>query len=46
MAEQPSTTKTKIFGHHDEATIQQINRCMAAGGESGVLCADGHKGYA
>src|SRR5881628_3391309 len=46
MAEQSSTTKTKIFGQHDEATIQQIERCIAAGGERAVLCADGHKGYA
>src|ERR1700682_702809 len=38
--------KTKIFGEHDEATIMQIDRCVAAGGERGVLCADGHKGYA
>ena len=38
--------KTKIFGEHDEATIAQIERCVAAGGERGVLCADGHKGYA
>jgi len=38
--------KTKIFGEHDEATIAQINRCVEAGGERGVLCADGHKGYA
>ena len=38
--------KTKIFGEHDEATIAQIDRCVAAGGERGVLCADGHKGYA
>src|SRR5437660_9002747 len=37
---------TKIFGEHDEATIAQIERCVAAGGERGVLCADGHKGYA
>jgi tRNA-splicing ligase RtcB len=37
---------TKIFGSHDEATIAQMNRCVAAGGEYGVLCADGHKGYA
>ena len=37
---------TKIFGQHDEATIKQIERCVAAGGERGVLCADGHKGYA
>jgi tRNA-splicing ligase RtcB len=39
-------TKTKIFGHHDEATIKQIETCVATGGERGVLCADGHKGYA
>jgi tRNA-splicing ligase RtcB len=38
--------KTKIFGQHDEATIKQIETCLAAGGERGVLCADGHKGYA
>jgi tRNA-splicing ligase RtcB (3'-phosphate/5'-hydroxy nucleic acid ligase) len=37
---------TKIFGQHDEATIAQIERCVEAGGERGVLCADGHKGYA
>jgi len=38
--------KTTIFGEHDEATIAQIERCVEAGGERGVLCADGHKGYA
>jgi tRNA-splicing ligase RtcB len=38
--------KTKIFGQHDEATLAQINRCVEAGGERAVLCADGHKGYA
>src|SRR5438874_12477225 len=38
--------KTKVFGQHDEATIKQIERCVAAGGDRGVLCADGHKGYA
>jgi tRNA-splicing ligase RtcB len=37
---------TKIFGQHDEATIKQIETCLAAGGERAVLCADGHKGYA
>jgi tRNA-splicing ligase RtcB len=37
---------TKIFGDHDEATLRQIQTCVAAGGERGVLCADGHKGYA
>src|SRR2546430_16727387 len=39
-------TKTKIFGEHDPATIKQIETCIATGGERGVLCADGHKGYA
>lgn len=41
-----STTRTKIFGQHDDATLRQIETCVAAGGERGVLCADGHKGYA
>src|SRR5213595_4006385 len=36
----------KIFGEHDEATIRQIETCVAAGGERGGLGADGHKGYA
>jgi len=38
--------KIKIFGQHDEATIKQIETCVTAGAERGVLCADGHKGYA
>ena len=38
--------KTKVFGQHDEATLRQIENCINAGGERGVLCADGHKGYA
>src|SRR5438270_14025479 len=38
--------KMKIFGEHDPATIKQIETCIATGGERGVLCADGHKGYA
>src|SRR2546423_7477812 len=38
--------KTKIFGEHDDATIKQIETCVAADGDYGVLCADGHKGYA
>src|SRR5437763_16606140 len=43
---QADRMKTKIFGEHDEATIAQIERCVEAGGERAVLCADGHKGYA
>src|SRR5438552_5024753 len=38
--------KAKVFGQHDEATIKQIETCIETGGERGVLCADGHKGYA
>jgi len=38
--------KPVVFGQHDEATIKQIETCLAAGGEKAVLCADGHKGYA
>src|SRR5205814_9109602 len=44
MADEPS--KTQMSGQHDEATVRQIETCVAAGGERGVLCADGHKGYA
>jgi tRNA-splicing ligase RtcB (3'-phosphate/5'-hydroxy nucleic acid ligase) len=42
----PEMPKTKVFGQHDDATIRQIETCVAAGGERAVLCADGHKGYA
>ena len=37
----------KIFGRHDDATIAQMRNCMAVGNVvSGVICADGHLGYA
>jgi len=36
----------KIYGHHDQRTIEQLSRCVAAErGAVGVLCADGHVGY-
>lgn len=36
----------KIYGQHDDRTIQQLERCVAAeAGAIGVLCADGHLGY-
>ena len=38
--------KAKVFGQHDEATLNQIETCLEAGSERAVLCADGHKGYA
>ncbi len=37
----------KVFGQHDEATIAQMRNCMAVGNVvAGVICADGHLGYA
>jgi len=37
----------KMFGNHDEKTKQQMARCMTVGSVAGgVLCADGHLGYA
>ena len=36
-----------MFGNHDEATIAQMRNCMAVGNAvAGVICADGHLGYA
>src|SRR5262245_37852603 len=36
----------RIFGDHDEATIQQLKRCAAVERDApAVLCADGHLGY-
>lgn len=36
-----------VMGYHDEATIQQMKNCMKIGNVvAGVLCADGHLGYA
>jgi tRNA-splicing ligase RtcB len=36
----------KIYGQHDDRTIQQLERSVAAEkGAQGVLCADGHVGY-
>ncbi len=37
----------KIFGTHDGATVAQMKNCMAVGNVvAGVVCADGHLGYA
>jgi tRNA-splicing ligase RtcB len=36
-----------IYGEHDAKTIAQMDRCMRVGSAvAGVLCADGHLGYA
>src|SRR5258708_8157739 len=40
-------TEVKICGAHDERTKEQMTRCMQYGSVvGGVLCADGHLGYA
>ncbi|MEA2905333.1 MAG: hypothetical protein QOI12_2720 [Alphaproteobacteria bacterium] len=40
-------TQVKIFGEHDDRTKEQMSRCMQYGSVvGGVLCADGHLGYA
>ena len=39
--------KLQVFGQHDEATIAQMRNCMGVGNVvAGVVCADGHLGYA
>lgn len=36
-----------VYGEHDERTLKQMERCLEAGSAyAGVLCADGHLGYA
>ena len=36
-----------VFGQHDQATVAQMRNCMTVGNVvGGVLCADGHLGYA
>ncbi len=40
-------THRKIYGDHDDRTLAQLDRCLATGSAAaGVLCADGHLGYA
>ncbi len=37
----------KVIGEHEEGTIAQMRNCMSVGNAvTGVLCADGHLGYA
>lgn len=36
-----------VFGEHEEQTLGQMRNCMAVGNTvAGVICADGHLGYA
>lgn len=50
LAEQPERFRhapLAVFGHHDEGTLAQMKTCMAVGHVAGgVVCADGHIGYA
>lgn len=37
----------KVFGNHDANTVEQMKNCMKVGNVvAGVICADGHLGYA
>src|ERR1700753_1974780 len=37
----------KVCGQHDDATVAQMRNCMSVGNAvAGVICADGHLGYA
>ena len=47
QAAQYQNSPLKIFGKHDDATIAQMRNCMSVGNAvAGVICADGHLGYA
>jgi tRNA-splicing ligase RtcB (3'-phosphate/5'-hydroxy nucleic acid ligase) len=40
-------SNVKIYGEHEPKTLAQMQRCMTVGSAvKGVLCADGHLGYA
>ena len=47
QAAQFQDSPLEIFGEHDAATIAQMRNCMGVGNVvAGVICADGHLGYA
>ncbi|GLH77931.1 RNA-splicing ligase RtcB [Bradyrhizobium sp. SSBR45G] len=47
QAAQYQNSPLKVFGTHEDATIAQMRNCMAVGNAvAGVICADGHLGYA
>ena len=47
QAEQYQNAPFTIMGDHDEGTIAQMRNCMGVGNVvAGVICADGHLGYA
>jgi tRNA-splicing ligase RtcB (3'-phosphate/5'-hydroxy nucleic acid ligase) len=40
-------SNVKVYGEHETKTLAQMQRCMTVGSAvKGVLCADGHLGYA
>lgn len=49
MAQPPefSNSPLTVFGDHEQGTLDQMRACMEVGNVvSGVICADGHLGYA
>lgn len=47
QAPQYHNSPLQVFGQHDDATIAQMRNCMSVGNAvAGVICADGHLGYA
>src|ERR1700760_343362 len=47
QAPQYRNSPLKVFGQHDDATVAQMRNCMSVGNAvAGVICADGHLGYA
>jgi len=47
QAPQYRNSPLKVIGDHDEATVVQMKNCMGVGNAvAGVICADGHLGYA
>src|SRR5450432_1896415 len=47
QAERFQNSPLTIFGAHEAATVAQMRNCMAVGNVvAGVICADGHLGYA
>jgi tRNA-splicing ligase RtcB (3'-phosphate/5'-hydroxy nucleic acid ligase) len=47
QAPQYQDAPLQVFGQHDEGTLAQMRNCMGVGNVvAGVVCADGHLGYA
>jgi tRNA-splicing ligase RtcB len=47
QAEKYRNSPLKIMGEHDKGTVAQMRNCMGVGNAvAGVICADGHLGYA